>query len=81
MEGLTRAMDEQVIKLNEVTEAYEEYGEGSRESINYIVETWRMAMSEQAAIMNEFAANITSIGDGISSQWAQVFTTFSGGIN
>lgn len=81
MDDLTRAMDEQVIKLNEVTEAYDEYGEGSRESINYIVETWRMAMSEQAAIMNEFAANITSIGDGISSQWAQVFTTFSGGIN
>lgn len=81
MDDLTRAMDEQVVKLNEVTEAYEEYGEGSRESINYIVETWRMAMSEQAAIMNEFAANITSIGDGISSQWAQVFTTFSGGIN
>lgn len=70
MEGLTRAMDEQVIKLNEVAEAYEEYGEGSRESINYIVETWRLAMSEQALIMNEFAANITSIGDGISSQWA-----------
>lgn len=81
MEELTRAMDEQVIKLNEVTEAYDEYGEGSRESINYIVETWRQAMTEQAIIMNEFAANITSIGDGISSQWAQVFTTFSGGIN
>lgn len=81
MEELTRAMDEQVIKLNEVVEAYDEYGEGSRESINYIVETWRQAMSEQASIMNEFAANITSIGDGISSQWAQVFTTFSGGIN
>lgn len=81
MEGLTRAMDEQVIKLNEVTEAYDEYGEGSRESINYIVETWRIAMTEQALIMDEFAANITSIGDGISSQWAQVFTTFSGGIN
>lgn len=81
MEGLTRAMDEQVIKLNEVAEAYEEYGEGSRESINYIVETWRIAMSEQALIMGEFAANITSIGDGISSQWGQVFATFSGGIN
>ena len=81
MEDLTRAMDEQVIKLNEVTEAYEEYGEGSRESINYIVETWRQAMTEQALIMDEFAANITSIGDGISSQWAQVFTVFSGGIN
>lgn len=81
MEDLTRAMDEQVIKLNEVTEAYDEYGEGSRESINYIVETWRQAMTEQAIIMDEFAANITSIGDGISSQWAQVFTTFSGGIN
>lgn len=81
MEELTRAMDEQVIKLNEVTEAYDEYGEGSRESINYIVETWRQAMTEQALIMDEFAANITSIGDGISSQWAQVFTTFSGGIN
>ena len=81
MDELTRAMDEQVIKLNEVSEAYEEYGEGSRESINYIVETWRQAMTEQALIMNEFAANITSIGDGISSQWAQVFTTFSGGIN
>ena len=81
MEDLTRAMDEQVIKLNEVVEAYDEYGEGSRESINYIVETWRQAMTEQAAIMNEFATNITSIGDGISSQWAQVFTVFSGGIN
>lgn len=81
MEELTRAMDEQVIKLNEVTEAYEEYGEGSRESINYIVETWRQAMTEQALIMDEFATNITSIGDGISSQWAQVFTVFSGGIN
>lgn len=81
MEELTRAMDEQVIKLNEVVEAYNEYGEGSRESINYIVETWRQAMTEQAIIMNEFATNITSIGDGISSQWAQVFTTFSGGIN
>lgn len=81
MEELTRAMDEQVIKLNEVSEAYEEYGEGSRESINYIVETWRQAMTEQALIMNEFAANITSIGDGISSQWGQVFTVFSGGIN
>lgn len=81
MGELTRAMDEQVIKLNEVVEAYDEYGEGSAESINYIVETWRQVMSEQALIMNEFAANITSIGDGISSQWAQVFTTFSGGIN
>lgn len=81
MDDLTRAMDEQVIKLNEVTEAYDEYGEGSRESINYIVETWRIAMTEQTLIMNEFAANITSIGDGISSQWGQVFTTFSGGIN
>ena len=81
MVELTRAMDEQVIKLDEVSEAYDKYGEGSRESINYIVETWRQAMSEQAAIMNEFATNIASIGDGISSQWAQVFTTFSGGIN
>lgn len=81
MEELTRAMDEQVIKLNEVTEAYDEYGEGSRESINYIVETWRQAMTEQALIMDEFAANITSIGDGISSQWAQVFSTFGSGIN
>lgn len=81
MEDLTRAMDEQVIKLNEVIEAYDEYGEGSRESMNYIVETWRQAMTEQASIMNEFATNIASIGDGISSQWAQVFTTFSGGIN
>lgn len=81
MDELTRAMDEQVIKLNEVVDAYDEYGEGSRESINYIVETWRQAMTEQALIMDEFAANITSIGEGISSQWAQVFTTFSGGIN
>lgn len=81
MGELTRAMDEQVTKLNEVVEAYDEYGEGSRESINYIVETWRQAMSEQALIMNEFAANITSIGDGISSQWAQVFTVFGSGIN
>lgn len=81
MDDLTRAMDEQIIKLNEVSEAYDEYGEGSRESINYIVETWRMAMTEQAAIMNEFATNIASIGDGISSQWAQVFTIFSSGIN
>ena len=81
MEELTRAMDEQVIKLNEVSEAYDEYGEGSRESINYIVETWRQAMTEQALIMDEFAANITSIGDGISSQWAQVFTVFGSGIN
>lgn len=81
MDELTRAMDEQVIKLNEVSEAYDEYGEGSRESINYIVETWRQAMTEQAAIMNDFATNIASIGEGISSQWAQVFTTFSGGIN
>lgn len=81
MEDLTRAMDEQVIKLNEVTEAYDEYGEGSLTSINYIVETWRQAMTEQAITMNDFAANITSIGDGISSMWAQVFTTFSGGIN
>lgn len=81
MQELTRAMDEQVTKLNEVVEAYDEYGEGSRESINYMVETWRQAMSEQALIMNEFAGNITSIGDGISSQWGQVFTVFSGGIN
>lgn len=81
MDELTRAMDEQVIKLNEVSEAYDEYGEGSRASIEYVVETWRQGMTEQAAIMNEFAANITSIGDGISSQWAQVFTSFSGGIN
>ena len=81
MDELTRAMDEQVIKLNEVSEAYEEYGEGSSASIEYVVETWRQAMTEQALIMDEFAANITSIGDGISSQWAQVFTVFSGGIN
>ena len=81
MDELTRAMDEQVIKLNEVVEAYDKYGEGSRESINYIVETWRQAMTEQALIMDEFAANITSIGDGISSQWAQVFTVFGSGIN
>lgn len=81
MDELTRAMEEQVFKLNEVMDAYNEYGEGSRESINYIVETWRIAMTEQAAIMNEFATNITSIGEGISSQWGQVFTIFSGGIN
>lgn len=81
MDELTRAMDEQVIKLNEVIEAYDEYGEGSRESINYIVETWRQGMTEQAAIMNEFATNIASIGEGISSQWAQVFTVFGSGIN
>ena len=81
MDELTRAMDEQVIKLNEVVEAYDEYGEGSRASIEYTIETWRQGMTEQALIMNEFATNITSIGDGISSQWAQVFTVFSGGIN